>query len=199
MNAMTTKIPPKLVLADKPIMERIYTIRDQNVMLDRDLAMFYGYETKRMNEQVRRNIDRFPASFMFQLTQEEEEDLRSQIVTANVGSMARARPYAFTEHGLLMLAGVLKSEMATKMSVHLIEVFLKMRELVLTHKDILLKLEKIERQQALQDTGIKQLYQGIKLLTGERAKPRNPIGFQIQDSSKAKKLKEPTSAGTSEK
>lgn len=170
----------QVTIADEVLMQKIYIVRNQKIMIDRDLAVLYGYETKRMNEQVKRNQERFPASFMFQLTSEEEESLRSQFATANVQTKTRTLPYAFTEHGVLMLASVLKSETAIKASVHIIEVFVKLREMVLTHKDILLKLEQLEQQQATQDISIKQLLQYIKLFMTEKQKPRSQIGFKVK-------------------
>jgi predicted acylesterase/phospholipase RssA len=168
------------MLADEIVMHRIYLIRGQKVMIDRDLGVLYGYETKRMNEQIKRNLERFPASFMFQLTANEEEHLRSQIATANVSAKTRTLPYAFTEHGVLMLASVLKSETAIKASVHIIEVFVKLREMALTHKDILLKLEQLEKQQATQDISIQQLLQYIKLFMTDKQKPRSQVGFKTR-------------------
>lgn len=168
------------VLPDEVVMQQIYLIRGHKVMLDRDLALLYGYEPKRMNEQVKRNQERFPASFMFQLTAEEVKNLRSQFATANVAVKSRTLPYAFTEHGVLMLASVLKSEVAIKASVHIIEVFVKMREMMLTHKDILVKLEQLEKNQATQDVNIKQLYQYIQMLMNEKQKPRPQIGFKVK-------------------
>lgn len=168
------------VIADEVVMQKIYLIRGQKVMIDRDLATLYGYETKRMNEQVKRNLERFPASFMFQLTAKEEENLRSQIATANVSAKSRTLPYAFTEHGVLMLASILKSETAIKASVHIIEVFVRLREMVLTHKDILLKLEQLEKQQATQDMSIQQLLQYIKIFMTDKQKPRPQVGFKTR-------------------
>lgn len=174
MNESTT-------VADDAIMQKIYIVRGQKVMLDRDLAVLYGYETRRMNEQVRRNQARFPASFMFQLTSEEIVGLRSQFATASVSTKTRTLPYAFTEHGALMLASVLRSEIAIKASVHIIKVFVKMREMILTHKDILLKLEKLEKQQTIQDTSIQQLLQCVRLLTSShQPKPKTQIGFKVK-------------------
>jgi hypothetical protein len=171
------KVGP-VVVTDEVVMQKIYLIRGQKVMIDRDLAVLYGYETKRMNEQVKRNQERFPVSFMFQLSPEEVESLQSQVATANLSIKSRALPYAFTEHGVLMLASVLKSETAIKASVHIIEIFVKLREMVLTHKDILLKLEQLEKRQALQDASIKQLLQHIQLFMTEKQKPRPQIGFK---------------------
>ncbi len=170
----------QVVIADEVVMQKIYLIRGQRVMIDSDLSALYGYETKRMNEQVKRNQERFPASFMFQLTLEEVESLRSQFATANVSTKTRTLPYAFTEHGILMLASILKTETAIKASVHIIEVFVKLREMVLTHKDILLKLEQLDKQQALQDTNIQQLLQYIQLFMTEKKKPRPQIGFKVK-------------------
>ena len=140
------------VMVDELVMQKIYLLRGQKVMLDNDLAAIYGYETKRMNEQVKRNHERFPLTFMFQLTPEEVTRLRSQTATANLSVKARTMPYAFTEHGVLMLASVLKSETAIKASVHIIRAFVKLSELALTHKDILLKLEQLEKQNRLYRT-----------------------------------------------
>ncbi len=178
MNTKQEVTPP--VLSDEIVMQQIYLIRGQKVMLDRDLAVLYGYETKRMNEQVKRNQERFPVSFMFQLTVEEVKHLRSQFATANVAVKSRTLPYAFTEHGVLMLASILKSNIAIKASVHIIEIFVKMREMVLTHKDILVKLEQLEQSQSAQDVSIKQLHQYIKILMTEEQSPRAPIGFKMQ-------------------
>ena len=170
----------EVFVTDELLIQKIYLVRGQKVMLDSDLAVLYGYETKRMNEQVKRNLARFPVSFMFQLTVEEVSGLRSQIATANVSVKTRTLPYAFTEHGVLMLASVLKSETAIRASVHIIKVFVKLREMVLTHKDILLKLEQLEQKQATQDTSIKQLLQYIKLFTTEKQKSRPQIGFKVK-------------------
>lgn len=170
----------QVVLTDDAVMQKIYLIRGKKVMIDSDLSALYGYETKRMNEQVKRNQERFPASFMFQLTPEEVESLRSQFATANVSTKTRTLPYAFTEHGVLMLASILKTEIAIKASVHIIEVFVKLREMVLTHKDILLKLEHLDKHQASQDISIKQLLQYIKLFMTEKQKKRPQIGFKIK-------------------
>lgn len=167
------------VITDHVIMQKIYIIRGKRVMLDRDLAVLYNYETKRMNEQVRRNQTRFPASFMFQLALEEIASLRSQTATANISSKSRTLPYAFTEHGVLMLASVLKSEVASKISIHIIETFIKLREMVVMNKDMLLKLERLEKQQSAQDTNIRQLLQHLALFTREQ-QPRPLIGFQTE-------------------
>lgn len=172
-----------MVIADEAIMQKIYLIRGKRVMLDRDLALLYGSETKKLNQQVKRNAARFPDNFMFQLTAEEVEGLRSQNVTANISAKTRTLPYAFTEHGLLMLANVLKSDMAIKASVHIIEVFVKMREIVFAHKDILLQLEKLEKQQTKQHKDVQELYQVIRHLIPPPSSRTSPIGFRITGKS----------------
>jgi hypothetical protein len=125
---------------------RIYLIRRQKVMLDSDLAEIYQVTTKRLNEAVKRNPDRFPGDFMFQLTPVESENLRSQIATSSYGGR-RYLPYAFTEHGVAMLSSVLNSERAIRMSILIIRAFVKLRELLATHKDVARKIEKLEATQ----------------------------------------------------
>ena len=115
-------------------------------MLDKDLAELYEVETKRLKEQEKRNLNRFPGHYMFELSKEENEILRSQNATLRHGGHSKYLPYAFTEHGVLMLANVLKSGLAIEMSIKIIDVFVRLREMILTHKDILLKLEQLEKQ-----------------------------------------------------
>src|ERR1051325_2916816 len=144
-----------LLISDEKIMNKIYNIRGKRVMLDRDLAELYGVTTTRLNEQVRRNWKRFPEDFMFQLTRDELQILISQIATSSWGGL-RKLPLAFTEQGVAMLASVLNSETAIEVSIQIIRVFTRMREYLLTHGDILLKLEKIQRQLLKQDTKFKK-------------------------------------------
>jgi phage regulator Rha-like protein len=134
-----------MILADEVIMNKIYFIRGQKVMIDRDLAELYGIETRRLKEQVKRNINRFPDHFMFELSKEENENLRSQNATLKQGGFSKYLPYAFTEHGVLMLSNVLKTGSAIEMSIKIIDVFVKLREIIMSHKDILLKLEQLEK------------------------------------------------------
>ena len=110
-------------IVEEVIMNKIYLIRGQKVMLDKDLAQLYGVETKRLKEQVRRNSDRFPSHFMFELTKEEAEISRSQIAALKQGNNLKYLPYAFTEHGVLMLSNVLKSKKAIAVSIRIIDVF----------------------------------------------------------------------------
>jgi len=147
-------------------------------MLDQDLAELYQVPTKRLNEQVKRNIGRFPVDFMFQLTEEEFENLRSQIATSSWGGR-RVAPYAFTEHGVLMLSSVLNSERAINVNIQIMRIYTKMRELLLTHKDILLKLEQLERQTLQNADDIQVVFDHLRqlLMPPEQANRRR-IGFR---------------------
>jgi len=165
-------------LAEETIISKIYLIRGQKVMIDRDLAELYGVETKRLKEQVKRNLERFPDHFMFELTIEENESLRSQIATLRHGAHSKYLPYAFTEHGVLMLSNVLKSGRAIEMSIKIIDVFVKLREMLLTHKDILLKLEQLERKVSGHDKNIQLIFEYLKKLLNPPQEPRPRIGFR---------------------
>ena len=166
-------------ITDDRIVNKIRYIRGQKVMLDEDLAKLYNVETKRLNEQVKRNIDRFPKDFMFQLTSKEFGNLKSQIATSSWGG-TRKLPLAFTEHGILMLSGVLNSKVAIKVNVRIIRIFIKMREMMLTHKDILLKLEILEKDVTNNTKDIQVIFQYVKQLLNPPSPPRRKIGF-IQD------------------
>ena len=144
-------------IPDELGMNKIYLIRGQKVMLDKDLAELYALETRTLNQAVKRNSDRFPADFMFQLTNGELENLRSQIVISSWGGI-RYLPMAFTELGVSMLSGVLKSETAIRVHIQIIRVFARMRELLLTHKDILVQLQSIERKLTGHDEDIALLF-----------------------------------------
>ena len=132
-------------IPDEFITSKIYLIRDKKVMLDEDLAELYDVETKRLNEQIKRNIARFPEDFMFQLSQKELDDLKSQIATSSWGGR-RKLPYAFTEQGVAMLSGVLHSSRAIIVNIHIMRVFTRMREMLASHEEILKKLEEDELQ-----------------------------------------------------
>ena len=166
-------------ISDDRIISKILYIRSQKVMLDEDLAKLYNVETKRLNEQVKRNIDRFPKDFMFQLTPKEFANLKSQIATSSWGGK-RKLPLAFTEPGILMLSGVLNSKVAIKVNVRIIRIFIKMREMMLTHKDILLKLEILEKDVTNNTKDIQVIFQYVKQLLNPPSPPRRKIGF-IQD------------------
>ena len=135
----------KSVIPDEFITTKIYVIRDKKVMLDEDLAELYDVETRRLNEQVKRNKARFPMDFMFQLTKEEFENLKSQFATSSWGGR-RKLPHAFTEEGVAMLSGVLHSDRAIRVNIQIMRVFTRMREMLETHKEILKKLDNMERK-----------------------------------------------------
>lgn len=161
------------------IEHKIYLLRGQKVMLDRDLAEIFGVETRALKQQVRRNLDRFPSSFMFELTNSEVDSMVSQNVIPSRQILGGALPYAFTEHGILMLANVLKSKRAIEMSIKIIEVFVQMREMILSHKDILLKLEQIEKQTTGNSEDIKTLFDIVYQLVQETNEERPKIGYKI--------------------
>ncbi len=174
----------ELLIPDEVVLNKIYFIRGQKVMLDRDLAELYGVKPIRLREQVKRNIIRFPENFMLQLTDEEVETMVSQNAIPSKQHLGGYLPYAFTEHGVLMLANVLRSDQAIQMSIRIIEIFVKMREMILTHKDILLKLEQIEKRVIQHDDEIQIIFDHIKLLLNPAQQKRNPIGFKIGSKKK---------------
>ena len=131
------KVSKNIILTDDLILNKIYYLRKQKIMLDRDLAELYGVQTIRLREQVKRNVNRFPSNFMFRLTEKEATTMVSQNAIPSKKQLGGALPYAFTEHGVLMLAAVLKSDKAMNVSVRVIELFVKMREMLSTNKDIL--------------------------------------------------------------
>jgi len=160
----------------------IYEIRGYKVMLDSDLARLYGVETKRLKEQVRRNIDRFPDDFMFVLNNEELNNLRSQIATSSWGG-SRFKHMAFTEQGVAMLSSVLKSKRAIAVNIRIIRVFVKMRMLFNTQKDILLKLEALEKKDIELDDKVAIIFEYLKQFEQakqeeEDFKNRKRIGFK---------------------
>lgn len=171
-----TKLP---TISDDFLMNKIYILRGQKIMLDRDLAELYGTPPKRLREQVKRNLSRFPKNFMFQLTKREVEIMVSQNVIPSSQHLGGALPYAFTEHGILMLANVLKSDKAIKMSVRIIELFVKMRELLSTHKDILLQLEKLEKQVGENSEDIYKIFNALKKLLDPERPPMEKVGYKV--------------------
>lgn len=169
-------------ISEDVIMNKIHLVRGVKVMLDSDLAELYEVETKQLKRAVRRNLQRFPNDFMFELTSEEFTFLRSQIGTSRWGG-TRYLPLVFTEQGVAMLSSVLNSDRAIAVNIKIVRVFTKMRELVSTHKEILLKLEKIEQKDIEQDEKIMLIFEYLKQL--EKAKQdeleyrnRTPIGFK---------------------
>ena len=158
------------------IEQKIYLVRGEKIMLDSDLAEIYGVTTKRFNEQVKRNIKRFPEDFMFQLTAEEFENLRSQIATSSSITYGGRRylPYVFTEHGALMAANILKSEIAVEASVQVVRAFVKLRQILASNAELSKKVEALEQKY---DANFKVVFDAIKKLMLPPDKPRQAIGF----------------------
>lgn len=157
--------------------KRIYFIRNKHVMLDTDLSELYGISTKRLNEQVKRNIKRFPESFMFRLSGVEFRNLRSQFATSKRGGR-RYLPYVFTEHGVLMLANVINSDVAVSASLQIIETFVKLREFAYAHKDLAQKLSQLERKYERHDEQIQAIFNQIRGFMQFKDKPKRQIGFK---------------------
>ncbi len=172
--------PPCTAVAppDAAITGRIHIIRGQKVMLDRDLAKLYVLQVKALKQAVRRNKARFPEDFMFELTLEEDKALRSQFVTLKQGEHGKYRPFAFTEHGILMLANVLRSEQAIAMSIHIIRVFTRIRELLLSSHDIVAKLKELESRLTGHDEEIQAIFDHLTELVSPAEQQRKPIGFK---------------------
>jgi hypothetical protein len=155
----------------------ILSIRGEKVMLDSDLAELYGVETKRLNEQVRRNLDRFPPDFMFQLTSQEWESLRSQFATLKRGEHRKYLPSAFTEHGALMLANVLNSERAAQTSVMVVRAFVRLRQMLASNAELARKLAALENKY---DAQFKVVFDAIRQLMSPPARPKREIGFHVK-------------------
>jgi hypothetical protein len=169
-----------VMMPDEVVINKIYLIRGLKVMLDRDLAELYRVETRILNQAVKRNVERFPKDFMFQLTIEEWHSLRSQFVILNKsrGRHPKYNPYAFTEQGVAMLSSVLKSPTAIQVNIQIIRIFTKMRQMFLTHKDILLKLEKLEKEVTESKQDIALIFQALKKLLTMPPEKRRRIGFR---------------------
>jgi phage regulator Rha-like protein len=176
-----------IAVTDEVIMSKIYLIRGKKVMIDRDLAELYGVETKVLKQTVRRNKKRFPSDFMFEMSTEELQNWRSQIVTSNADKMGlRYPPFCFTEHGVLMLASVLNSDRAIQINIQIVRVFTKMREMLMENKEILHRLEKIQEKLAEHDENIILIFEYIKQLEEEKQQMsdqqnRRKIGYGRRD------------------
>ncbi len=178
-NKYTPGIPDELIT------NKIFVVRGKKVILDYDLAELYDVETRRLNEQVKRNLDRFPSDFMFQLKDEEFENLKSQYATSSWGGR-RKLPYAFTEQGVSMISGVLHSKRAIKVNIQIMRVFTSMRKILETHTTILKKLDDLERKDIEHDKKILLIFEYLKQLEqgkqGElEHKSRKRVGFKRMD------------------
>jgi hypothetical protein len=179
---MATPVIP--LVAIERIEARIFMIRGHKVMFDADLAELYGISTGRFNEQVRRNLARFPRDFMFQLTNQELAILRSQFATSSSRPWGgrRYRPYAFTEHGAIMAATILNTPQATEISVYVVRAFVRMRELASTHKELAAKIAALEHRIDSHDETIVDILAAIRqLMAPPEPKKKRPIGFITPD------------------
>ena len=153
-----------MFVSQTEIEERIFLIRGHRVMIDKDLAGLYGVETKYLNRQVKRNMDRFPGEFMFQLNVSEKKELVTKCHRFNTLKHSVSLPYVFTEHGVAMLASVLNSDRAVKISICIVKTFVKLREIVGTHKELAQKLEQLERKTGKHDEDIRNIFEAIRRL-----------------------------------
>jgi len=173
-----------LIIPEEVVLSKIYIIRNVKVMLDRDLAALYGVETKYLKRQVKRNLIRFPDDFMFELTEQEFKDWRSQFVTSNEDKIGlRYAPYAFTEDGVAQLSTVLSSERAIRVNIQIIRLFSKMHKLMLTQKDILIKLKELEQNDIEHDKKIELIFEYLNQFEQSKQQEseqqeRTRIGFK---------------------
>jgi phage regulator Rha-like protein len=182
------KMPKNSSLISVEKIERaIFLIRSQKVMLDRDLAELYGVETRVLNQAVKRHHKRFPVDFMFQLSREEarnwwseimEARLRSQIVTLKRGQHVKYRPYAFTEHGILMLSSILNSERAIQVNIQIMRAFVRLRQMLATNANLERRLNELEQKY---DVQFKVVFDAIRRLMAPASEPKKKIGFQLRE------------------
>lgn len=171
-----------ITLNDEVVMNKIYIIRGQKVMLDRDLAQLYEVETKRLKEQVKRNIERFPQDFMFELTDLEFNNWRSQIATSNSDKMGlRHKPFCFTEHGVLMLSSVLNSEKAIQVNIQIMRIFTRIRQTLTDNTELRLIIEELRKKTENNTKNIEVVFQYLDELIDKKEKPepRTQIGYKV--------------------
>jgi len=170
----------QISIPDEIITNKIYLIRGQKVMIDRDLAELYGVQTKRLKEAVRRNIERFPKDFMFELTKEEFQNWRTQFATSNSTDKMGLRyaPFVFTEQGVAMLSSVLNSSRAIAVNIKIIRVFTKMRQLLVDNLNIKLEIEEIKKKLSNQNKNIELVFSYLDELIEKKNKPRSKIGYK---------------------
>ena len=178
-----SKESDKIIIAEEIIISKIYNVGGKQVMLAQDLAELYQVETKVLNQQVKRNIGKFPERYMFQLTKDEYDRLRSQNVTLKRGQHLKYLPYAFTEHGILMLSSVLNSDRADKVNMLIIDTFIKLREILFIHKDVIHQLEKVQNKLYEHDNEIMVIFEYLKqfeLAKHQESEQKNrpQIGFK---------------------
>jgi phage regulator Rha-like protein len=180
-DAFSTGGLMKPIITVEDLERKIYMIRGQKIMLDSDLSELYGVTAKRLNEQVRRNAERFPEDFMFQLSSGEFEFLRSHFATLKQGRGQHRKylPYAFTEHGALMAASVLNTPRAVEVSLYVVRAFVKLRELIASHKDLARKLDELEKKY---DGQSHVVFEAIRRLLAIEERPKRKIGFEVREA-----------------
>ena len=183
----------KTLVPIERIASKINLIRGMKVMLDRDLAELYDVETKVLKQAVRRNIDRFPPDFMFELTEEENQSLRSQNVTLKRGQHSKYLPFAFTEQGVAMLSSVLKSDRAIHVNIQIMRAFTQLRQMLSTHEDLKRKIESMEKKY---DQQFQIVFETLDQLLTIESKPKKKIGYTVKEKQKkyGKKAKKQKSA-----
>jgi len=166
------------LITTEKIEQLIFLISGHKVMLSLHLAEMYGVETRVLVQAVKRNIDRFPEDFMFQLTDEEFKNLKSQIVISSWGGMRRAKPYAFTEQGVAMLSSVLRSKRAVQVNIEIMRAFVRLRQMLSAHRDLEHKLNSLEKKY---DEQFKIVFDAIRALMSSPEKPKREIGFDVKE------------------
>lgn len=176
-----TSVENSIVIVDEVVMNKIYIVRGQKVMLDRDLAELYQIETKYLKRQVKRNSERFPDDFMIELTKEEEDSLRCQFGTLKRGEHIKYLPYAFTEQGVAMLSSVLSSAKAIQVNIQIIRIFTRIRQMLMDNTEIRLAIEKLEKKTDNNTKNIEVVFQYMDELIDkkETIKPRQKIGYKL--------------------
>jgi len=167
----------KAIVPQEIIEQKIYLIRGKKVMFDKDLAQLYGVLTKNLNKAVKRNIDRFPEDFMFQISKEEARSLRFQFGTLKRGEHAKYLPYVFTQEGIAMLSGVLHSPRAIHVNIQIMRTFVRLREFLASHKDLAQKLEELEKRY---DAQFKAVFDAIRQIMTPPEVPKRRIGFHTE-------------------
>jgi len=171
------KMSSRAVIPLERIEQKIFLVRNQKVMLSTHLAVLYNVEVRAFVQAVKRNLDRFPKDFMFQLSRTEFENLKSQIVISSWGGARRSQPYAFTEQGVAMLSTVLKSKKAVKVNIQIMRAFVKLREIISTHKELAQKLKELELAIDSHDQQIQTIFEVINQLIEPPEKTKRKIGF----------------------
>ena len=176
----------QIAIPDEIITNKIFLIKNKKVLLDQDLAILYNVETKRLNEQVQRNIKRFPADFMFQLSADEFKNLKSQFATSSWGGR-RSPPYTFTEQGVAMLSGILNSDRAINVNIQIMRVFTRVREILLDSLSVQIEIEEIKKKLKNQDKNIDLVFSYLDELIEKQEKPdpRKQIGYRLPKKNKS--------------